>query len=309
MNPYVRHILQTWQNQTATQFSALTVLTGSYTLVVFVLLLQGNLESVLTRWGSQVKLHVYMEDEADENEVADVVRFLADEKKLDDVKVISKSDALKEFKNRMGSWLPDLVRDPKFENPLPLSVQAVVPAGGEVETLANLPKIARSLAGLRNVQDVSYGQGWIENYRSVLDVFRTSTAFIVMIVLAGALMVIGSAIKSVISVKRDEIEVMELLGATPSMIRAPFLVEGAFVGCVASVFAVLITYVVFQWQSQLLVENLGFWGLEGFLSFLSLPKVVLILVGGGAIGAIGSYLSVKQLSTGWAAASRGIDHL
>ena len=62
--------------------------------------------------------------------------------------------------------------------------------------------------------------------------------------------------------------------------------------------------ILFSWQSAYLVESLGFWGLADSLTYLSYMKVFSILVVGSLLGALGSFICVKHISTGWAAASK-----
>ena len=104
--------------------------------------------------------------------------------------------------------------------------------------------------------------------------------------------------------RREEIEVLELVGATPLRIQIPFIFEGVVFGFSAALLAVLATYLVFSGQSLIMDKNLQFLGLTTEVHFLSIGKVFMILAFGLACGAVGSWACVRRISSGWAAARR-----
>jgi cell division transport system permease protein len=299
---YLNGFFKSWKGQAAAQTATLSVLVATYTIVVLTLLLHQNLEHILSRWGSEVKMNVYLKDEIPEAQKS-VVRSNIEKLGLfESVAYVSKDEALSNFQKRMGSLAPSILEDKDVENPS--SFEAVLSPSKARSSLGQLPEVAQTLAALAGIEDISYGQGWIENYASVLKVFRISSAVLVLILSLGCLLVIGNSIKSSVISRRDEIEVMELFGATPGMIMAPFLTEGAMMGFVAAALALAVSSVLYAWQSLVLVEGLGFWGISELLSFLAPWKCFLVLLLGTIMGSVGSYLCVRQINTGWAAAEK-----
>lgn len=295
---------RSWRHQAAMQVATLSVLIGAYTIVAMTLLIHQNLQHVLTRWGTDVKVNVYLNDSADADEISKVQKEMSNSALFAKIDFISKDQALVHFQKRMGSLAPTLINDKSFENPLPASFEAVLSKAQAKIGLDRLPDLASQISGMKAVEDVSYGQGWIENYASALNVFEISSWLLIFILVAGCLLVIGNSIKSSVMQRRDEIEVMELFGAPERMIMMPFLIEGAITGFIASIGAVVFAYVVYTWQSGVLVEGLGFWGLKDLLSFLSPWTCVLMMIGGSLLGAVGSFFCVRQVNTGWAAAEK-----
>lgn len=301
---YINAFFKSWQNQATAQAATLSVLVGTYTIVVVTMLLHQNLETILSKWGSEVKLSVYLKDEIP-GPATTAVKDKMDQLGLfDSIRYISKETALVDFQKRMGSLAPSLVQDKSFENPLPASFEAVLSPQKTRQAIGQLPKAAEMLMKMMGVEDVSYGQGWIENYAAVIKVFRVSSIALIFILAMGCLLVIGNSIKSSVMARRDEIEVLELFGATSMMIVAPFLIEGAIMGLLGAGGALFVSGLIYSWQSSVLIESLGFWGFADTLTFLTVGKCLMVIAVGTALGALGSFLCVRQINTGWVAADK-----
>lgn len=296
---------RSWREHAAMQTATLAVLTGTFVVVTLFFFLHGNLVRILTTWGDNVQMAVFLKDEASKDQVASVRKFLADSGSFAAVTFVSKEQAARKFQEQMGSHSPQLLNDPEFGNPLPASFEAKFTAGvnsnGRYQEMLAL---AKTITDLEGVEDVSYGQGWVENYASLLKVFSSSSVLLIIILLAGTLFVVGNTIRSTLFQRRDEIEVLELVGATPAMIRAPYIFEGAALGLLASALSLGVCYGLYQWQEGVAVNHLGFWGLAAQIGFLDWKECFAILMLGTWFGAFGSFLCVRRIATGWAAAQR-----
>ncbi len=302
-----RHLMQTffrsWREHFAMQFATLSVLTGTFIVVTFFFFLHANLTRIITSWGDKVEMAIFLKDEASKHQVERVKVFLNETGLFSEVNFISKEQAAKKFQEQMGHQSPQLLTDAEFGNPLPSSFEAqfttAVASGKRYDDMLAL---AKKISGLDGVEDVSYGQGWVENYAAFLKVFSTSSYLLIIVLLGGSLFVIGNAIRSALFQRREEIEVLELVGATPYMIRAPYVFEGAVFGFMAAALSLLVCFGLFQWQHNVAVEHLGFWGLAAQIGFLTVAQAGKILFLGTWFGAFGSFLCVRKIATGWAAA-------
>jgi cell division transport system permease protein len=151
------------------------------------------------------------------------------------------------------------------------------------------------------VAEVSYGQEWVQKYGQFLYYFEKAGQAVGIIIFCAALFVLSNVIRASIQSRRQEIEVLELIGATPAMIRRPFMVEGAMIGLASSVMAVGVAYFSYINVVRLFQNELQFLQLGQHLHFLGMGIVVLFCLAGTLLGAFGSYLCVRQINDGWAA--------
>ena len=163
----------------------------------------------------------------------------------------------------------------------------------------------KSITKIFGVDDISYGQSWVENYAALVKSFSYSSLLLIAVLLAGSLFVVGNSIRNSISLRREEIEILELVGATRSMIMMPYIFEGAIMGFFASALSCGICYLIFVWQASIINSSLGFWGLGSQFGYLAADKVFLLLLLGIVFGAFGAFLCVRKLSNGWAASYAG----
>jgi cell division transport system permease protein len=296
-------LLRSWRDHAFLQTATLVVLTGTFSVISLFFFLQSNMTRLLSQWGEGVDVAVYLKDSLGTNEQSNIEKFLTEAGLFKKIQFISKDSAAIQFQKQMGHYSPDLLNDPDFGNPLPASFEAHlnenVGGKGQYEKLV---EISRVIAALPGVEDVSYGQGWVENYASTIRVFNRTSWIFIIILLIGSLLVVGNTITNLINDRREEIEVYELVGATPAMVRWPFIIEGAILGLLAAAISLGLCYGFFIWQNLAFSTDLNFLGLAGKISFLPMGQSAIVLGMGAWFGAFGAFLSVRQIATGWAAA-------
>ncbi len=299
----LHNFIRTWRQQPTTYFATLSVLIGSFTILAIALLIQQNIERALTQWGREVKVSVYLSESEDQAKSAEVRKKIDESGYFSKVSFLSKGEALTKFKTRVNEYAPGLLADLENDNPLPASFEMTIEGGvksnRQFQKLVDWAKNMKTVAG---VDEVSYGQGWVENYASVLKVFGFTSWIFIFVMLTGSLFVIGNSIRNSISQRRDEIEILELFGATRGMILWPYVFEGLVLGFLAALLAIVATYLLYIWQTDLMMRELTFWDVKTQVEFLSAPRMLLALVLGTSLGGLGSFMWAKNVSSGWAAA-------
>ncbi len=171
-------------------------------------------------------------------------------------------------------------------NPLPPSIELRLKPG--FRDAAHIKDLAERLRGFPFVDDVRYGQEWVEQ----LDRLRTVAGLVgLSIGLAFALVsvvIIGITIRITVLQRAREITIMRLVGATDWFIRGPFLLEGALKGFLGGLLAWALCYAVFLgFRAQGLGLGVG-------LTFFSVPQALAFLAFGIVIGLGGSLVSVGR---------------
>src|SRR5207248_8254283 len=113
------------------------------------------------------------------------------------------------------------------QNPLPPSLE-VTPR--EPLPPVGLRVLAAQLSQLPGVQEVEFGREWLDKLEALGRGLRAFAAGALVVVLGAALLVVANTIRLAVYARRDEIEIMKLVGATDGYVRAPFLMEGALQG-------------------------------------------------------------------------------
>lgn len=297
-----RQRLQSFRQNWTLQFSTLVVVTACYSVVSVSVLLSQNLQKILTVWGEDLQMTVYLTEESTPEQVQTLQEKLRANKNIGKISFVSKEKALEDFRGQMASYAPDLLNEKDLLTLIPASFQ--ISLGNTTEAfnhLRVLDSLAASLRSEKSVAEVSYGQDWVKKYSQFLYYFQRTCQALGIVILCAALFVLSNVIRASVQSRHQEIEVLELIGATPGMIRRPFLLEGAVLGLLSSGFAVGAAYLFFGVILRLFQNELGFLQLAPHLHFFTLPLIAVFCAVGTSLGAIGSYLCVRQINDGWAA--------
>lgn len=216
----------------------------------------------------------------------------------------NKGEATKKFLTAMGQESLDLLNDPKWKSPIPASFELKLSEKIPMERrLASMQSWDAKLRAMDFVEDVFYGQGWIENFSQFLKSARGIVILLWVLSLSVGLLIVSNCIRLSFLQRREEIEVLELVGATPRFIRMPFLLEGLSLGAAASVASLALSFglhtVLLAWLS----DKWNFWG--GFAQMAPMQPWYLganVLAGIG-FGVLGAWNCVRKLNTGWSAAA------
>jgi len=266
-----------WMN-----WAAISTLTALLFLLGLGVQVSWQIEGILDRLGSRLEVSVYLEPEVAYPSLEPEIRALPGV-----VAVVgqSREEAWTSLRQELGVE-GDAARD-LGGNPLVDSLRVQV---DEPLRVAELAERIRQIAG---VEAVNYGSQTAERLARVQQAVRWASLAVTLILGAATVTVITTTIRLVILSRRQEIEVMQLVGATPLRIAAPFLLEGLFFGTVATGFA---------WGLLALAEHFFQRKLQQLLPFLQLPEAVpglppvpLLLLGAGCLlGTVGSLLAVRR---------------
>jgi cell division transport system permease protein len=293
------------QKNLALKLSTLIVVTACFAVIGVCLLISQNFKNILTLWGEDVQLTVYLANDISEDGRKGIEKFLTDSGKVSEVKLVNQEKALSDFRTQLASYAPDISQDEELLKLIPSSFQVKlsekVPTA---EKSAVMQGLAAQLKTQQGVDEVSYGQEWVEKYAALVSAIEISLQVVGFIIVLASMFVMSNAIRASVQSHRDEIVVLEMIGATSSMIRKPFLKEGAVLGLISSTFAVALCYGFFFLIRNLVVTRLSFLQLGEHLNFLSPLVFSTVIILGTFMGALGSYLCVRKINDGWAASQR-----
>jgi len=298
---------RSWVQHTGMQLATLSVLTATFSVIIFGFALSTNLKRVLASWGDSLRMAVYLEDDLVDSEIEKIRAELEKIKSIKEVIFIPRERATANFKAQMASYAPDLLEDADFANSFPASFQVSVKGGFATEKdLKHLEQLAAVIQEIPGVEDVSYGQTWVKNYSAFVSMLFTSSGVLGLILICGSFFVVGNSIRASVSARREEIEILELVGATSSMIRRPFVFEGFVMGSLAVILALILNFGFHVWQKGMMSASFVLARLAPVISFLSPFTIIAFVIGGGLVGAFGAWLAVRKINDGWSA-SQGLE--
>lgn len=246
----------------------LLLLSGLVGLVGFAL---NNLEQVEA--GQASLLHVYLRDGALGTDVDSLWNRLAIDPRVASVTYVTKAEALQRAQRIPG--LPQLA-EASDSNPFPASLDVHVKA---INDVAAIDALVRNDIAVDLVNPTSYDKGAYQRIQSVL--FGLAVAGFVFLALLGfvAVTVTVNSIRAAIHARRDEIRIMQLVGAPRWMVRGPFVVEGAITGGLAGTAAGLVTF-------GLVVAGIGV-GSASFAQFAPGVTITVAAIGAAVVLAAG----------------------
>lgn len=277
-----------WRDRQAAALAVATIGAGIFLLGVF-LLLDANLERLVDRWTQSAEMSVYLADDAGDGTRARLEATLAASPLVDRYQFISKSDALERFRRDFAD-LASLANGLE-ENPLPagFDVRLRSVAGAEAE----IDVLAKQLEASDGVADVRYDRLWVSRLLSAVVLLRGVSIAIITIVGIAAALTVANVVRLAAYWRRDEIEIMELVGSPAAYIRGPFVMEGVMQGGIGAVIAVALLRGGFAAASArygvMVAEALGF----DRLTFFPPLTTVLLILGGMAVGCLGGAVAAR----------------
>ncbi|HWI40144.1 MAG TPA: FtsX-like permease family protein, partial [Verrucomicrobiae bacterium] len=171
---------------------------------------------------------------------------------------------------------------------LPSSLEITL--AGDTRSGERLDRYISSLKRVGGIGEIQYGEEWIRKFQSFMAVLRLAGLILGAFLALTVLFIVSNTIKLTIYSRRDELELMELVGATPLFIKIPFLIEGVLQGAAGGVLALAGLFAIYQG----LASSPDFQAVvPAGVSFLS-PVHLAALVGGGVMAGLTGSLAALQ---------------
>ncbi len=287
--------------------SSFLIISTIYTFSLFSWVSLQALSHLLQRWSHESEMTVYLRPEVKNSEINQLKQQLSPY--LNQIKLQFQSPD--EIRNHIQKIMPqsefDFSQNDELASIIPPHIIITTTTsslfGSSLFSL--FEDIKTKINNLPYVESASYGKSWLDKYSLALGSFKKGALGFLAILSLTVVLAIGNTIRSYINSCRDEIEILELVGATPRMIRKPFLLKGALLSASAMFFALtLVSITIFFFKTNV-SSFLPFLSLESGLYQLSFPEWISGLFGAVLVGLLGSYFCLIEINTGWAASESG----
>lgn len=269
--------------------SIASILCATITLMVvaIAMVIAGNVQKATESLESELNIVVYVEKNATEDDINYLKSSISAIEGIDEIKYKSKN----EWKLEISDYSTDIgvVFEAYDENPLLDSFII------KVKDVNDLDNITKKIRELDNVESANYGEDTVDTIISVFDVVKSVTIIVVVALIFVTAFLITNTIKLAIYARRNEIEIMRLVGTSNAAIKLPFVIEGFIIGLLGSLIPIIITiygYVIAynKLGGHLLTDLIMLISPYNFIFY-----VALIIAGLGAfIGMLGSLNAVRK---------------
>ncbi len=260
------------------------------------LALPGGLQVILNNsamlsegWDGASRFSLYLADSVTDEEATSLTNRLAARSDIAEVKLISRQQALEEFQSTSG--LGDALKQLE-ENPLP-TVLEILPAENY-----STPEASESmLKAFRKLPEVELAQldmQWVKRLYYLLDLADRAVLALAMLLGFAVLLIVGNTIRLAIQNRREEIEIIKLIGATNAFIRRPFLYTGLWYGIGGGIFAVSLITIALWWLSEPVSQLAGLYESGFQLVGLTFAETLKLLMFSTFLGLVGSWISVTR---------------
>ena len=264
---------------------SLSLLVLSTFLLVFL-----NLQNLLDKWENQLQVTAYLTDNLTSESLSLIKKKISSLPEVKNISFTSKEEALRFFKDKFPEQANAL--GGLKENPLPASIDIQLKDG--YRNPDQMRNFANRIKGIPGVDEVEYGQSWIEGYAKFLSFLKSTGLAVGVVILLATVFIISNTIKLTVYARKDEIEIIRLVGGTNLFIKSPFFIEGIIQGFSGGLIALIILFICHRffinWISQ--ASHTLFQSIP--ISFLPSHYLIIIIGGGMVTGFLGSFFSLDR---------------
>jgi cell division transport system permease protein len=278
-----------WRSRTSSAFAILAIALAMIVLGTL-LLVSWNVERLLTQWASAAEFSVYLRDDASSEQRGVIETAIDRSGVIEGREFVSKADAIGRFRREFAELAS--LTESFDENPFPASLEIRIRPEAEADGRAQT--LVEQVASLPGVADVRYDRAWLGRLASGLAAVRGAGFLLAIVMGMAAAVTVASVVRLGMNARRQEIDIMELVGAPISFIRGPFVAEGVLQGGLGAFMAMALL-----WMGLQLVS--GWWGTDlavlfdgGAIEFLPARLAVALIAGGMAVGGVGGYAAARH---------------
>lgn len=263
-----------------------------------------NLERLGGGWQRGAAMTLFLQPGIDEQRGSELAAALQARDQIHVVEMVSREEGLAEFRQYSGLGA---ALDQLSDNPLPV-VLAIYPAGpmapigptmpeapaafDEPRSGSRLGALAAELEALPDVDFVRIDVQWLERFKAIMLLLRNASLLLAGVLAMAVLLVVGNTIRLEIENRRGEVQIMDLVGATPAFIRRPFVYAGAWCGLLGGILAWIMVALSVQALRVPIGRLASLYHTEFDLAGLGLGPSLALLAVSTVLGILGSWVAV-----------------
>ncbi len=252
-----------------------------------------NFEGMVKEAEEGVAVTVFFNEGITEDQITAIGDQIASRPEVASYNYVSADEAWEEYKDVYFQGNEDAASSFVGDNPL---------AGHEnyeiyLSDVSQQDELVEFLEGLDGVREVKHSEVTANTLSDFNKLLTLISGFVVAILIAVAVFLISNTVTVGISIRKEEIAIMKLIGAKDSFVRAPFVVEGVIIGLVGSAIPLIALWFLYGGIVRYVADKFQF--LSDMVSFVSVGKVFHVLIPislalGVGIGYLGSRFTLRK---------------
>ncbi len=267
---FFREAVQGIRNNSFTHIIAIGTITFALLTFGIFIITVINLNKIFDEWGNRIQVIAYLDKDSSSEEIKQVNERITYLPQTEKATYVSKESALAVLKKSLQGQ--DGILENLTENPLPSSIE--IQLKKEYKNPQRLKAFIAELKDIEKISDVEYGQKWLEKFSAFISLVKLVGISIGGFLLIATILIISNTIKLTIYSRREEIEIMKLVGATNLFIQIPFFLEGLIQGFLSSLLALGTLYLGYKILISKLVSDYSLY--LGSLNIIFLPQELVI---------------------------------
>jgi cell division transport system permease protein len=249
----------------------------------------GSLQQVSGAWDSGASISLFLKQQVSDQQAASLAKKLRLHQRIEDVELITRETALKEFKQLSGYAEALEALD---NNPLPAVL--VVQPKSEYTTAEKAQLLVQELKLLPDAEIVQLDLQWVRRLQAITVIAQRAVVVLAALLGLAVLLIVGNTIRLEIQNRHAEIEITKLIGATNAFIRRPFLYTGFWYGLFGGLIAWLLITIAITLLSGPIANLANLYESSFDLASFDATTIATLLLGSSLLGLAGAWLAVGR---------------
>ena len=285
---------RTFQNMMGNLFPNLItigIITISMLIFSTFTLLAFNLTNFLKIWEDKIEVIAYLKRGTPTSEVEPLLKKTRLLEGVEVVRYVSPYDAMAFMETKLGrqknllEGIHPVILPPSFE----------IQMKKEYRNSTKMKEVVTQLKKIPQFEEIQYGQEWVETFSVLVHILRLTQWILGGLLLIAIVFITSNTLQLTIASRREEIEVMHWVGASPGFIRVPFYLEGLIQGLLGGGLAILFLFLLHQGLFLNISPSMQTWLAKIPVLFLPLETIAWILLGGMVLGFFGSIVASMRV--------------
>lgn len=272
-------------------FASFCILMVSLLLVSCAVLLMMNVNKIMSNIEDTNEITIYLKEDISDKQVEHIKSVLEKNQDITDVKYYSKEQALDDFRDNMAEYSELL--DYLDKNPMPETFLV------RVKDLSKIRHVVNTVNDIEGVEQTKVPYDFASVLVQIRNTFTLIGGAVLIALVVVSIVIVSNSIRTSVFARRNEISIMRYVGATSGFIKAPFFVEGMFIGILAGAAAWGLTWLIYDSVFALFSADLTVWQMFGFYGLTPFGDIMWYVLAvncaaGALLGAVGTVFSTGK---------------